>query len=226
MSRNIAPGDFETLLIRTQLLSPAQLAMAKREAEGRHRRLAPMIVELGMVSERRLAEWMSQMTSIPIVDPIPAAAVEILVRRVPRAIAREYEIVPLKLDPGTLTIATMNPLDPGCLDVLHATTALNIRPLIALYSAVTELVARFYPEDNVEPTIMPSTFDPSDTILAGRKPDDSPGSTTRSIHSPPKPESQLDRIEQAIGELRKMVTALQERIDTIDETLEHILSRR
>ncbi len=223
MSRNIAPGDLETLLIRTQLISPAQLAMVKREAEGRHRRLAPMIIELGMVNERRFAEWMSQMTSIPIVDPIPAAAVELLVRRVPRAIAREYEIVPLKLDAGTLTIATMNPLDPGCLDVLHATTTLNVRPLIALYSAVTELVARFYPEDKIEPTLMPAAFDPSDTaVITTVRADASPGSATRAIPA----ESQLDRIERAIGELRKLVTDLRERIDTIDETLEHILSRR
>ncbi len=217
--------DLETLLIRSQFLAPAQLAVAKREATGRHRRLAPMIVELGLVNERQFAEWMSQMTSIPIVDPIPAAAVEPLVRRIPRAIAREYEVLPLKIDPGTLTIGTMNPLDAACIEVLHLTTALNIRSMIGLHSAIMELLARFYPEDRMEPTLMPAPFDPSET-MAIHRPDDSPGSTTRAVAGSPKPPSQLDRMEMAIQELRTMVTRLQERIDNIDESLEHILSRR
>lgn len=221
----MAGGDLEELLLKSQLLAPAQVALAKREAVGRHRRLAAMIVELGLVNERRFAEWMSQMTSIPIVDPIPAAAVEPLVRRVPRSIAREYEILPLKLDPGTLTIATMNPLEAGFIEVLHLTTAMNIRSMIGLHSTIMELLARFYPEESVEPTLMPPPFDPSET-MAIHRPDDSPGSTTRVVAATPKPPSQLDRIESALVELRKMVTELQTRIDTIDETLEHILSRR
>lgn len=222
----MAHGDLETLLIGTQLLSAAQLATAKQEAEVRHRRLASTIVELGLIGERRFAEWMSQMTSIPIVDPIPAATVEPLVRRVPRAIAREYEVLPLHTDGSTLTVATINPIDPGCMEVLHATTAMNIRPLIAVHGEVMELLRRFYPEDSGDPTTMPPPFDPSDTMVAMR-PDASPGSTTRAVAPPaPKPDSQLDRIERAVGELRKLVVAVQERMDAIDETLEHILSRR
>jgi hypothetical protein len=216
-------NDLEALLIRSQILAPAQVSLAKREAAGRHRRLAPMLVELGLVNEQQFAEWMSQMTSIPIVDPIPPAAVEPLVRRIPRAIAREYEVVPLTIDPGTLTIATMNPLDTACIEVLHLTTALNIRSMIGLHSAIGELLARFYPEDSGEGTEMP--FDPSET-LAIHRPDDSPGSTTRAVAGVPKPPSQLDRIEQSIEELRAMVTRLQDRIDGIDQSLEYINSRR
>jgi len=220
---NMPGNDLETLLIRSQFLAPTEVALAKRDAAGRHRRLAPMLVELGLVDERRFAEWMSQMTSIPIVDPIPAAAVEPLVRRIPRAIAREYEVLPLKIDPGTLTIATMNPLDGAAIEVLHLTTALNIRSMIGLHSAIIELLARFYPEDATEGTLMPAPFDPSET-MAIHSPDASPGSTTRAIS--PRPPSQLDRIEQSIEELRAMMTRLQERLDSVEESLEFILSRK
>ena len=57
---NMPGNDLETLLIRSQFLAPTQVALAKRDAAGRHRRLAPMLVELGLVDERRFAEWMSQ----------------------------------------------------------------------------------------------------------------------------------------------------------------------
>jgi hypothetical protein len=216
MSR-IPSEDFEALLVRTQLVSPQQLALAKREAEVRRRRLAPMLVELGIVNEARFAEWMSQMTSIPLVDPIPPAAVEPLVRRLPRAIAREYEVVPIFMDPGRLTVATMNPLDAGCIDVLHATTAMNIRPVIGLHSAITALLVRFYPEDKSEST--------SQTIALPTG-DDSLGSTTRVVEAAPRAESQLDRIERAIRELRTVMDSIKDRVETIEETLEHVLSRR
>jgi hypothetical protein len=213
MSRHKESGDLESLLVGTQFLSAAQLATAKQEAEARQRGLAQVIVELGMVGERQFAEWMSQMTSIPIVDPIPPAVVEPLVRRVPRAMALEYEVVPLKFDGSTLTVATINPLDSACMAALHAKTALNIRLLIGLHSTVKGLLAHFYPEDN------PPPFDPSDTMVA-TKPEAIPAPIPRAV------ESQLDRVERALGEVRKLVVALQERMDAIDETLEHLSSRR
>lgn len=218
--------SFEELLISTQLISAEQLAVAQREALRNNRRLAPTLLDLGFVGERRFAEWMSQMTSIAMVDAIPAEAVEVLVRRVPRAIAREYEVVPVKLDGNVLTIATINPLDAGSFEVLRATTAMTIRPLIALHSALLELVARFYPEDRVEATLMPASFDPGATMAMPRA-DDSLGSSTRSIApAPSRAETQLDRVERSLLELHKLVENLRERIETIDETLEHLLSRR
>ncbi len=223
----MAPGQsFEELLIRTQVIAPAQLAVAQQEAQKHNRRVAATLLDLGFIGERRFAEWMSQMTSIAIVDPLPEAVVEPLVRRIPRAIAREYEVVPVKLEAGSLTIATINPLDEGCLDVLRATTAMTVRPLIALHSTLLELLARFYPEDRVEPTLMPAAFDPGATMAVPGA-DDSPGSTTH-VFAPPAPpaETQLDRVERTIVELRKMVASLQERIDAIDQTLEHLLTRR
>ena len=201
----MSANDLETLLIRSQILTPPQVATAKREAAGRHRRLAAVIVELGLINERRFAEWMSQMTSIAVVEQIPVAAVEPLVPRVPNAIAREYEVVPIKIDAITLTIATMNPLDAGCIEALHMTTGLNIRTMIGLHSAIRDLLDRFYPSDRA---------------------DDSIGEATRSVPGTKKLPSQLDRIEFSLDELRTTLSRLQERIDAIEESLEHILSRR
>ena len=187
--------DLETLLIRSQFLTPSQVAQAKAEAATRHRRLASTIVELGMVNERRFAEWMSQMTSIPVVERIPPAVVEPLVGRIPQAIAREFEVVPLSIERGTLAIATMDPLDAACREALRVASAMSIRPLIGLHSSIMDVLDRFYGNGSPEP------------------PDESLGSRTRAIAPTVKPMSQLDHIEQSIDELRKMISGLRERID-------------
>jgi type II secretion system (T2SS) protein E len=201
--------DLETLLIQSHFLTPAQVGQAKAEAAKQNRRLAPTIIEMGMVNERRFAEWMSQMTSIPIVERIPPAVVEPLVARIPVEVAREYEVLPLGIERGTLSVAMMDPLDAACREALRQTTTLSIRPLIALHSSIMNLLARFYSDQ--------SPLEPGDESL---------GSRTRAVAPEVKPMSQLDRLEQSIDELRTMISRLQERIDAIDKSLEHILSRR
>jgi len=224
-----AMQSFEELLVQSRLISGAQLAIAQRDAQERRRRLAPTLIDLRLIDDRRFAEWMSQVTHLPLVDPLPAAAVESLVRRIPRAIAREYEVLPLAIEQGAMIIAMMNPLDAAVIDMLRATTEMPVRPVVAVYGSILELLKRFYPED-AQPTIMPHPkFDPGATLVFGGA-DVSPGSTTRVLRpsedtNPVSSESQLDRIERAIADLRKMIEQLQERAEEIEGTLSHLLSR-
>src|SRR5438874_220671 len=128
------PGlSLESLLVDTHLISPVQLAIAQRDAEKSGKRLAQAVIDLRFVPERRFAEWLASSCAIPLLDPIPETGVTELQRRIPRAIAREYEVVPVALRDDELTVATVNPLDEACLDVLRTTTGLTIKPVVAVY---------------------------------------------------------------------------------------------
>ena len=197
----------EQLLVQTSLISPVQLAVAQRDAQLRRRRLAPTLIDLGLVDEKRFAEWMSGVTHLPVVDPLPEADVMSLQRRLPRALAREYEVVPVKLAGDELTVATINPLESAALNVLHTTTGLRIRPVIARYGDLMRLVARCYPEDEVEPTMLPVFTQPIG--------DESPGMAT-AIVRPVEPQTQLDRIE-------KRLDRLEERLNAIDALIQRVL---
>lgn len=228
----------EEFLVASRLLSPTQLAVAQRDAEIRHRRLAQTVIELGMVSDRHFAQWMAGATGFPLLDPIPDHAVADLRRRVPRAIAREYEVVPVALEGTDLTVAMVNPLDRDCLAVLATTTGMRVRPAIAMYRPLAELVARHYPEDDVEATILP----PSAALAGYEAADQSPGSETR-VFAPrppardaddttnpvtpvrPVPEHVLERIEQKLGDLSGALVRLERRLDAIDEVISRVLSR-
>jgi hypothetical protein len=205
----------EQLLVQTQLLSPLQLAVAQRDAQMRHKRLAPTLIDLGLVDEKHFAEWMAQVTRLPVVDPIPEDAVASLQRRLPRAIAREYEVVPLRMEGDELTIATINPFETAALDVLRTATGLKIRTVIARYGDLIRLLERFYPEDAVDPTILPP-------MAFG---DESPGVSTVVIHAAPPvaPPSQLDRIEGQLSALMDQIDRLQKRIDAIDDVLHRVV---
>jgi type IV pilus assembly protein PilB len=208
----------DELLMQTRLLTPEQLVNARKEAVQRQQRLAPTIIDLGLVDDRRFAKWISEAARVPMVDALSSAAVEPLARRIPRAVAREHEVIPLALEGRSITIATVDPLDIASLDAIRAATRMDVRPLVGVLGQIRHAVARFYPEDTIEP----------------KRDDESLGSSTRVVRRekspPPPPEaqsrSQLDRIEQSLRDMRKSIDALRERIEAIDETLEHLVSRK
>jgi len=177
----------ESLLVDTHLISPTQLAIAQRDAQKSGKRLAPTLIDLRFVGDRRFAEWIAGATRIPLLDPIPEDSVRQLERRLPRAIAREYEVIPVALRGNELTVALINPLDEACLDVLRTTTGLSVRPVVAIYGALKSMVMRFYPEDDVESTIQPKS----------------------AVFATPPAESQLDRIERQIGDIRRRLDAIE-----------------
>ncbi len=147
-------ATLEQLLVQTRVLSPTQVAVAQRDAAMRNKRLAAAVVDLGLVDERRFAEWIAKVTQLPIVDPIPAGAVAQLQHRIAPAVARDFQIVPVAIERDSITIAMMNPLDQACLDAVRTMTGLSVRPVIALYSAVLEVLNRTYPEQNADSTML------------------------------------------------------------------------
>ena len=232
--------SLEDLLIQTKLISAPQLAVAQRDAGIRNKPLAQTLIDLGFVSDRKFAEWVANVTKLPIVDPLRSDVVSEFEANVPPEVARQHEVVALDVNADEMTVAIVNPLDKASVDAIAAATGMKIQPVIAIYGQLAEMVNMFYPSK--------PAFDPSKTIAAGdiapfnygddtmlrmhsqefafkaAAGDDSLGSDTR-VMPPPKQEavkqqeSQLDRIEQ-------LLENLQRRIDAIDATLARILNRQ
>lgn len=150
----IANPTLEQLLVQTHALSQAQLAVAQRDAAMRNKRLAAAIVDLGLMDERRFAEWIAKATQITLVDPLPAGAVAQLQHRIAPEIARDYQVVPVAIDRDAITIAMMNPLDQPCIDAVRRTTGMSVRPVIGIYSALLELLNHTYPELDADTTML------------------------------------------------------------------------
>jgi hypothetical protein len=242
-------ATLEQLLVDTRLLTTAQLATAQRDANVRHKRLAAAIIDLGLVDERRFAEWLAKVTELPVVDPLPAGAIATLQHRISPQLAREYQVVPLAIERDALTIATMNPLDQGALEILRHATGLHIRAVIAMYGAISDALERFYPEEDRDLTLMRRPADlsrstiaapmplGSETVLAGvgrpfakhAETDETrvlPSSAPVLVDAESSGDEQLDRIERHLADLVNAVEKLQRRVDAMDATIARVLSRK
>ncbi|MGZ7032438.1 MAG: GspE/PulE/PilB domain-containing protein, partial [Thermoanaerobaculia bacterium] len=228
---------------------------AQRDAAMRNKRLAAAIVDLGLMNERRFAEWIAKATQISLVDPLPAGAVAQLQHRIPPQIARDYQIVPVAIDRDSITIAMMNPLDQACLDLVRKTTGMSVRPVIGLYSALLELLNRTYPEQDADTTMLrrppanatpakpPKPIDEATTAVLAipeippvppKQPNEAEVTTEArailpmppTLEVPPPKESQLDRIERGLIELQRAIEKLQRRVDAMDTAIARSLTRK
>ena len=215
----MAPPSLEELLVQTRALSAMQVAVAKRDAEAQGRRLAPALLDLGMMDEARLAEWLHEATRLPVVHPLPDEAAMSLARRVPRAIAREYEVVPIALEGSLLTVATLDVTDSAAIEVLQIATGMKIKPVIARRSELQRLIPKLFPEDASEPTMLPDSM-----LSFDDEGDLSPGSTTQVIR-PRVPAFVAPTLEARVYTIERTLKDIEERIAAIESTLARVLSR-
>ncbi|HSP36010.1 MAG TPA: hypothetical protein VLU46_16990 [Thermoanaerobaculia bacterium] len=159
--------SLEELLVSTDLISSPQLAHAQYESEQRRRSVAQTLIDLGILSDRQFAEWIANVTKLPLVDPLLGDVVHDVERYVARAVAREYEVVPIDVNADEMTVAMVNPLDKACMDVLQTTTGMKIHPVVALQGQLRSVIDRFYPATEPEH----GAFDPSATVVAAPKPE-------------------------------------------------------
>ena len=110
-------------LVTKGLVTGAQLAEALLQQANSDKRLGVLMVELGMVSERAVAECLSEQLGLPLVDlrqvdPDPEA-----VSRIPETVARQVSAIPVRVVEGRLEVAVADPLDPAVVAEIVAAAA-------------------------------------------------------------------------------------------------------
>ena len=130
------PGDrgapLGERLVARGLVSRAQVSEALLQQVASGKLIGALLVELGMVSERAVAEYLSEQLDIPLVDlrqvdPDPEA-----VSRLPESVARSLTAIALREVDGRLEVAVADPLDPRVAsEVVTALAPLPVSLIIA-----------------------------------------------------------------------------------------------
>ena len=109
-------------------------------------RLADVIVDLGLLSERRIAQAIEAAFGIPLVDlhtlEIPPEVRALL----PAEKAQELEAIPFALEDKTLRVAFTDPLDNLKIDEVEEITGHIVEPYQTLRASFQYALAKNYPE--------------------------------------------------------------------------------
>ena len=132
------------LLIAAGAISPAQLQEALTIQKQTGQRLGDVLIDSGIITERQLIEALQMQLGVDFVDLTAVSIPVELAKFVPRAIARKYCVVPVKLVKDELYVAMSDPLNFVAQEEIKAASRKQVVPMIATRKATEQAIATLY----------------------------------------------------------------------------------
>ncbi|MFQ5347791.1 MAG: GspE/PulE family protein [Rhodothalassiaceae bacterium] len=127
------------------------LARAGRIGRSTGERLPGLLLKLGLVSERDLAEALSAVYGLPLVVPADYPEVPLFEAELSPRFLREVHALPLDADAEGIDLAMVDPGDAYVRDAVQLATGRTVRPRIAIPTEIEQAFDRLYGGAAAEP---------------------------------------------------------------------------
>jgi type IV pilus assembly protein PilB len=138
------PGDFTEILIRKRVISPEQLAEAKRLAKESGKKVADELVRLGYAGGDDVMRALAQEHGLDFVNLKEVVIPPSIVELVPESVARENAILPMSEDDGSLKVIVSDPLDYDTREKLRFILNRNVEIALAPRESILEAINQHY----------------------------------------------------------------------------------
>ncbi len=132
------------LLLREGLVTQDQLNKALAEQRHNGTRVGYNLVKLGFVKETDLTRMLARQHKMPAVDLAKFQVDARIAKLIPGELALKHNVLPLKRDGRTLTVAMSDPSAMAVLDDIKFITRLDIFPVIAGEFTLRNAIEKFY----------------------------------------------------------------------------------
>ncbi len=136
--------DLGELLVAHQKLTEADLQRARRVQEDAGEALDTLLLKLGLISERDLAEALAAQLNLPLVRPADYPETPATNGALSPRFLKDARAIPLAEDEQGLTVAMANPTDNYLLTALRLATGKTILPQVGIPSELEAAFARLY----------------------------------------------------------------------------------
>ena len=131
-------------------LTPGDLARARRLADDGGDNLLPMLVRLGLISERDMARSMSEVLGLPLADAAAFPTEPVREDLFSLRFLKDSRVLPLNDDQQYLDVALANPIDGYVLAAVQMAAGKSVRASVALPTEIEAAIERLY--ETVEET--------------------------------------------------------------------------
>jgi len=142
------PATLESTLLARGDCDARTLARARRVAEETGGSVPKILLQLGLVGERVLADAYADLLNAPIATPPDFATLEdpILPDRLTARFLRHARALPLGLENDNLLLAMADPLDDFVRNAIRLATGHHVTPIVAIPLELDAALNRLYPE--------------------------------------------------------------------------------
>jgi len=136
----------EEILIRQGRLAAADLARATQARQDAGTPLEVVLVQLGVVSERHVAEALAESLGLPVAASADYPDEPLLEDSLNTAFLRQSLAVPLRVEDDVLQVAMADPREEFTVASLRFATGLEVAPVVGLRSEIESVLERLYGE--------------------------------------------------------------------------------
>lgn len=134
-----------SLLVQDQVLSVTHVEQALQRQVIFGGDLATNLLELGLVDELVLAEYLGRVVRLPVYPAEYLMSVDPRVlKMMPRKVATEHRVVPVKIHGDTMVVAAAGPIPKGALDEVSFLLGLELAPNLVLEFRLAMALNRYY----------------------------------------------------------------------------------
>ena len=142
------------LLVAEGLITEEQLGKALAEQRGSTEKLGSILLKLNFVQEEQLIGFLSRQYGIPSITLSQLDIDPEVLKLVPDSIAKKYEVLPIKRQGTTLTLAMADPTNVFALDDVAFMTNLQVTPVVASQAAIRKAIERNYEAQSAVTDVM------------------------------------------------------------------------
>jgi general secretion pathway protein E len=132
------------LLVERGKLDNAALERALRLQQDSGEKIGALLVTLGLVAQRDVAEVLSSQLGLPLLDAAGYPEFPMLEERVSARFLREARALPVREDESELWLAMADPTDVYTIGAFEMVTGRSVRPMIAIPTELDAALERLY----------------------------------------------------------------------------------
>ncbi|MGA1846905.1 type IV-A pilus assembly ATPase PilB [Deferribacter abyssi] len=130
------------LLLSENLITQEQLEKALEIQKKEGGRLGSILIKLGYVDEKKIADFLSKQYGVPFVDLKDVHIDNKILSLIPQDLMHKFLVIPIDREGQTLKVAIADPSNVYALEELRFLTGFNIKPYVAVESAIREFLEK------------------------------------------------------------------------------------
>src|SRR5688500_19030610 len=136
------------ILVRENLVTPAQLREALDHQRASGGRLGSNLVKLGIISDDVITAVLSRQYGVPSINLDLFHIENDVIKLISQEVALKYMVLPVSRVGSTLTLAMADPTNVFAMDDIKFMTGFNVEPVIASEQSIQMSVGKYYGGSN------------------------------------------------------------------------------
>ncbi|HUT53597.1 MAG TPA: type IV-A pilus assembly ATPase PilB [bacterium] len=155
------------LLVRENLITPAQLQQALEEQKKKGGRLGANLTRLGFINEEELADFLSKQYGVPSINLNEFEIDTEVISLIPEEQSRKHMLIPINRAGSTLVVAMADPSNMFAISDIEFLTGYKVEVVVAPENTVKEAIDRYYAASSQNLDDMLGDMEDLDIALGG-----------------------------------------------------------